>query len=92
MVGRSVTDILLRNSKLRHQREHRLHDFSCMGGTLAFTDGNVVRPDIAAMAISKPNHSHDNFRSFAISSTNHVDGSFKPTTHGSKSLETEIMS
>jgi hypothetical protein len=60
-VGGSVTGIMLRSSRLRHQRERLPHGFSYKAATLAFTDGDVVRRDFATMAISKPT---DNSRSF----------------------------
>jgi hypothetical protein len=44
-----------------------------------FTNGDMVRRDLAALAITKPTHSIDDSRSFAL------DGTFHPTP-GSKSL------
>jgi len=72
MVGGSVTDIMLHSSRLRHQRERLPHGFSNNAATLAFTDGNVVRCYLAAKAISKPNHSNDNSRSFSVASTDYT--------------------
>jgi hypothetical protein len=84
MIGDSATDIMLRSSRVRHQIERLHHAFSCKVVTLGFTDGNVARRDLAAKAVSKVK---ENTRSFALSSTDHLDSSFKPTTPGSKILE-----
>ena len=84
LVGGSVTDIVLRNSRLCHQRERLPHGFSYQAAQLAFTDGDVVPPYNTAIATTKPNHSNDNSRSFAIA---HLDGSTNPTTPASKSQE-----
>jgi len=53
MVGGSVTNIMLRSSRPSHQRERLTHGFSYGAATLSFIDGDVVRRDFTAMAISK---------------------------------------